>query len=111
VCLLGGLGQELSGVSEVFRLKIEWCFSQIAERLSACLDEARRAGDLPSDADPREMANRLVDCWEGAALRSRLLRDPAPLDAMLKSSFGRVAPLTPARSTRRRAPRAQRDPA
>ena len=25
---LGGLGQELSGVSEVFRRKIEWCFSQ-----------------------------------------------------------------------------------
>lgn len=90
-CLLGGLGQELSGVSEVFRHKIEWCFSQIAARLSACLEEAQRAGDLPSDIDPREVANRLVDCWEGAALRSRLLRDPAPLDAMLDFYFGTLA--------------------
>ena len=31
-CLLGGLGQELSGVSEVFRQKIEGCFSEIASR-------------------------------------------------------------------------------
>ena len=41
-CLLGGLGQELSGVSEVFRHKIEGCFSEIAERIAACLEEARK---------------------------------------------------------------------
>jgi TetR/AcrR family transcriptional repressor of nem operon len=98
-CLLGGLGQELAGVSEVFRGKIEWCFAQIAERLSGCLEEARRAGDLPPQSDPREMANRLVDCWEGAALRSRLLRDPAPLDAMLDFYFGSVATLVPGSRT------------
>ena len=33
-CLMGGLGQELSGTSEVFRRKIEWCFSSIAERVA-----------------------------------------------------------------------------
>ena len=37
-CLLGGLGQELSGVSEVFRRKIEGCFSDIAKRIAVCLD-------------------------------------------------------------------------
>ncbi len=41
-CLIGGLGQELSGVSEVFRRKVEECFSQIAGRLAGCLEEARR---------------------------------------------------------------------
>ena len=40
-CLLGGLGQELSGVSAVFRLKIDGCFNEIARRLAACLEEAR----------------------------------------------------------------------
>jgi len=33
------------------------------------------------------MASVLVDCWEGAALRSRLRRDAAPLDAMLDFYF------------------------
>jgi TetR/AcrR family transcriptional repressor of nem operon len=69
-CLLGGLGQELSGVSEVFRRKVEACFSAIAGRLAVCLEEARRLGDLPADAHPRQMASRLVDCWEGAPSRS-----------------------------------------
>ena len=50
-CLLGGLGQELSGVSEVFRRKIEACLSEIAERIATCLEEARERGDIPADSD------------------------------------------------------------
>ncbi len=82
-CLLGGLGQELSGISELFRRKIEECFSAIAERMAACLEEARERGQIPSACDARQMADLLVNCWEGAALRSRLRRDPASLNAML----------------------------
>ena len=86
-CLLGGLGQELSGVSEVFRRKIEGCFSQIARRIAVCLEEARKAGDIPADSNTRRMASLLVDCWEGAALRSRLRGNAAPLTAMLDFYF------------------------
>jgi len=86
-CLLGGLGQELSGVSEVFRRKVEWCFAEIADRIAACLEDSRKIGDIPADSDPRSMASLLVDCWEGAALRSRLQGDAAPLTAMLDFYF------------------------
>jgi TetR/AcrR family transcriptional repressor of nem operon len=86
-CMLGGLGQELSGVSDVFRHKIEWCFSEIADRMALCLEEARQRGDIPASSDVKRLAGVLVDCWEGAALRSRLRRDPAPLNAMLDFYF------------------------
>jgi TetR/AcrR family transcriptional regulator, transcriptional repressor for nem operon len=82
-CLMGGLGQELSGVNEKFRKAIEKCLSSIAERLSSCLHEARKAGLIAPDSDVRAMADLLVDCWEGAALRSRLRREPSSLGAML----------------------------
>jgi TetR/AcrR family transcriptional repressor of nem operon len=82
-CLLGGLGQELSGANEVFRRKIETCFSEMAERIADCLDEARQRGDIPAESDTRRMASLLVDCWEGAALRSRLRGNASPLTAML----------------------------
>ena len=92
-CLLGGLGQELSGISDLFRRRIEECFSDIAERLATCLEMAKERGEIPADADPRRMASLLVDCWEGAALRSRLRGNPAPLTAMLdfyfRSALGR----------------------
>jgi TetR/AcrR family transcriptional regulator, transcriptional repressor for nem operon len=86
-CLLGGLGQELSGVSEVFRRTIDGCLSQIAARIAVCLEEARAGGDIPADANTRRMASLLVDCWEGAALRSRLRGSAAPLTAMLDFYF------------------------
>ncbi len=86
-CLLGGLGQELSGVSETFRHKVEDCIGQIARRLAGCLKEAQSLGQLRTGADPDALGELLVNCWEGAALRSRLRRDPAPLKAMLDFYF------------------------
>jgi TetR/AcrR family transcriptional regulator, transcriptional repressor for nem operon len=86
-CLLGGLGQELAGVSDVFRKRISDCFAAIAKRIAGCLEEARERGELPASADPKRMANLLVDCWEGAALRSRLHGSAAPLTAMLDFYF------------------------
>lgn len=99
-CLIGGLGQELSGVSEVFRHKIAECFSAIAARMAGCLEEARQRGDIPADCNVREMADLLVDCWEGAALRSRLERNPDSLTSMLDFYIRAVAsagppPVTP----------------
>ena len=86
-CLLGGLGQELSGVSDPFRHKIEGCFSEIAKRIAVCLEEARLRGDIPAESNTRRMASLLVDCWEGAALRSRLRGSAAPLTTMLDFYF------------------------
>lgn len=86
-CLLGGLGQELSGVSEAFRRKVEQCFGEIARRIAACLREGIQRGDLPKETNPEKMAELLVNCWEGAALRTRLRQDPAPLREMLDFFF------------------------
>lgn len=86
-CLLGGLGQELSGVSEVFRRKVEQCFGEIAGRIAGCLQLAVERGDLSAGTNTRQMAELLVNCWEGAALRTRLRRDPAPLRQMLDFYF------------------------
>jgi TetR/AcrR family transcriptional regulator, transcriptional repressor for nem operon len=90
-CLLGGLGQELSGTSVLFAERITSCLSYIAERLAEPLEEARVSGELPAGTDARALATRLVDCWEGAALRSRLSRDPAPLGEMLDFFFQAAA--------------------
>lgn len=95
-CLLGGLGQELSGISDVFRRKVEECFSMIERRIAATLQEAIKQGELAKKTDAQQMAKLLVTCWEGAALRSRLRRDPAPLAEMLDFYF-RAAAAQPAR--------------
>jgi TetR/AcrR family transcriptional repressor of nem operon len=88
--LIGLLGQELAAVNTAFRRHIEAAFDGIAARLAETLDEARRRGDLPAEADPLQTANLILDCWEGAALRSRLLRSAAPLEAALENAFKTV---------------------
>ncbi len=74
-------------MSHVFRQKIKACFSEIAARIAVCLEQARKRGDIPADSDTRRLASLLVDCWEGAALRSRLRGNAAPLKAMLDFYF------------------------
>jgi TetR/AcrR family transcriptional regulator, transcriptional repressor for nem operon len=103
-CLLGGLGQELSGVSDVFRRKIDDCLSVIATRIAICLEEAKASGDIHPDFDTRRMASLLIDCWEGAALRSRLRANPAPLRAMLDFYFTSAVRPVPVKKTRVRKP-------
>lgn len=82
-CFLGALGQELSGAGEAFRLKIEGCLTFIADSLAACFEEARTRGDLFQGANAVQMAEVLVDTWEGAALRSRLARTVIPLEGVV----------------------------
>ena len=85
--LLGLLGMELAAVNTAFRRRIEGAVEGVARRLAEALEEGRRRGDLPPDADPVQTANVMLDCWEGAALRSRVVRGPAPLEAVLDLSF------------------------
>ena len=88
--LIGLLGQELAAVNTAFRRRMEGAFDGIARRLAEPLDEARRRGDLPAEVDPIQAANLMIDCWEGAAARSRLLRSPVPLEAAIEVSFRTV---------------------
>lgn len=85
--LLGLLGQELAAVSTAFRRRIEGAFDGIGRRLADVLDEARTRGDLSADADPLQAATLMLDTWEGAALRSRLSRSAAPLEAAVEATF------------------------
>ena len=86
-CLLGGLGQELSAVSPTFRKKVEACFGIIAGYFEKALKRAKAKGQLRRGVKPRELADLLVNCWEGAALRSRMQRSRDPLGQMLDFYF------------------------
>jgi TetR/AcrR family transcriptional repressor of nem operon len=88
--LLGLLSQELAAVNTAFRRRMESAYDGMARRLAEALAEAKQRGDVPSDIDPLQSANLLLDCWEGAAARSRLLRSPAPLESAMDVSFRTV---------------------
>jgi TetR/AcrR family transcriptional repressor of nem operon len=51
------------------------------------LAQAQDAGELSQDADVDSLARYLVDGYEGAATRAKLIGDRAPMDEFIRTTF------------------------
>ena len=88
-CLLGNIGQELADVNEPFRQTVAASLEQWAARIATCLSEAQHRGELAADVNVQELASQLIDGFEGAALRMKLVKNTSPLDGFLRLYFDR----------------------
>jgi TetR/AcrR family transcriptional regulator, transcriptional repressor for nem operon len=79
-CVLGNLAAELSDVHEGFRTRLAAVFTAWRTRLTDVLEEARRRGDLASQARPDRIAQFLVAALEGAILLTKLTKDIAVME-------------------------------
>ena len=79
-CLVGNLGQETGALPESFRLQLAQALDDWQARTAACLAAAQRAGEIAPQADCAALARFFWIGWEGAVLRAKLERSPAPLD-------------------------------
>jgi TetR/AcrR family transcriptional regulator, transcriptional repressor for nem operon len=89
-CLVGNLGQELGGIDDEFGARLEAAFRVWEGRFADCLREAREGGELSDDADPEGLARFFWIGWEGAILRSKLMRSAQPLDHFAQVYFEKV---------------------
>ncbi len=92
-CLLGNLGQEMADVNDTFRHRIGSHFDKWTARIALCLDEAVVSGDLSADVDTTMLAGTLLDAYEGALLRMKVVKNIGPLQAFLDVYFEKM--LTP----------------
>ncbi len=86
-CLLGNLGQEMADINDIFRDRISTHFDRWTARIALCLDEAVMSGDLSADADTTMLAGTVLDAYEGALLRMKLVKNTAPVHAFLDVYF------------------------
>lgn len=89
-CLVGNLGQEISALPEPFRDKLAAVFADWEARTERCLTAARRAGEIDPQADCAGLAVFFWIGWEGAVLRAKLERGPAPLDQFSDGFFALI---------------------
>jgi TetR/AcrR family transcriptional repressor of nem operon len=94
-CLVGNLGQELGGLDDVFRARLEEVLLSWQARTCQVLEDAVAAGQLPADSDCAALAEFFWIGWEGAILRAKLTRNNDPLESFF------VLFLTTARSASR----------
>lgn len=89
-CLMANLGGELDDC-ELCRVALREAFHSLRDGLRGALERARDAGQVRSDIDPGEMADLLINHWEGAVIRMKVERSPAPLrqclDRLLEGFF------------------------
>lgn len=86
-CLIGNLGQELAGQNEMFRVRLDKVFCAWEKRFERCIAEAQTAGDISADIDPSDAASVLLSGWEGAILRSKVVKSTAPMDRFVRVFF------------------------
>jgi len=86
-CLIGNLGQEMADQNERFRRRLEEIFQSWRGRFAACLEEARQSGDLAADLQPEIVADFILAGWEGAILRSKVMRSPESIRNFIDTLF------------------------
>nr|WP_245153787.1 TetR/AcrR family transcriptional regulator [Allopusillimonas ginsengisoli] len=89
-CLIGNMGQELGGLNDAFRQKLEAVLQSWQVRVAAVLNEAKIVGELAEDADTKAIAEFFWIGWEGAILRSKLTRSVVPLDRFAHMFFTHI---------------------
>lgn len=79
-CLIGNLGQELSGQSATFRDVLNGVFLRWEQRLVNCLEDGQAQGVVSKKLAADVLANFILSGWEGAILRAKTLKSVAPME-------------------------------
>jgi TetR/AcrR family transcriptional repressor of nem operon len=86
-CLMGNLGQELADQNEVFRAKIDEMMAIRSDNIAKCLYAAQQAGQIDAALDVQELAAFCFNSWQGAMLRMKVTKTPAPLQIFIHTLF------------------------
>jgi TetR/AcrR family transcriptional regulator, transcriptional repressor for nem operon len=78
-CLVANLGGELEG-SDVCRQALATAWGGWRDRVRDVLAEAQAEGGVRADVDAGELADTLVEAWEGAVIRMKIERSLEPLE-------------------------------
>ena len=86
-CLVVKLSSEVSDMSEPMRLTLRDGTNQIVARLGASIERGMADGSLPTIHRIPHMALTLYQLWLGAAIMTKLRRDPSALQSAWESTL------------------------
>jgi TetR/AcrR family transcriptional repressor of nem operon len=86
-CLVVKLSGEVADMSEAMRLVLLNGTSLIVDRIAACIRAGNADGSIPRAPDAHESAQTLYQLWLGAALLTKLRRNPSALRSARAATF------------------------
>ncbi|QOY95102.1 TetR/AcrR family transcriptional regulator [Massilia sp. UMI-21] len=85
-CLVVKLSGEVADMSEAMRGVLLRGTNDIVQRLANCIEQGFADGSIPTGPDPRHSALALYEMWLGAALLTKLRREPSALDGAMRAT-------------------------
>jgi TetR/AcrR family transcriptional repressor of nem operon len=86
-CLLGNFATELAPHSAEIATAVADALDHWSAAVAQALAQAQEAGQVSKDADVSALAHHLVDGYEGAAARAKLIGDRTPMDEFIRTTF------------------------
>lgn len=87
-CLLGNLMGEIGDTSELCRTSLQSAVHRYRDFLQSGLNKAQKEGSVRTDKSSASMADLLVNAWQGALLRMKIEKSPAPLKVCCDELLG-----------------------
>jgi TetR/AcrR family transcriptional repressor of nem operon len=87
-CLLGNLIGEIGDSSDICRIALQTTLNRYRDALESGIQKAQQEGTIRTDKSAREMADFLVNAWQGALLRMKVEKSIAPLQQCCQELFG-----------------------
>jgi TetR/AcrR family transcriptional repressor of nem operon len=89
-CLIGDLSIEVAQASESLREQLQEIYRAWLLPFERCIAEGQEAGEISAEFPAGELADFLLSSWEGAILRMKVERGPAPLERFKRIAFSTV---------------------
>ncbi len=86
-CLAGNMGLEAAEHSETIRQRLSEIFAEWTPSFAQVIRQGQMAGEIRADLDSEEAGAALLEAWQGAMLRMKIERTPAPLDRFKRLIF------------------------
>jgi TetR/AcrR family transcriptional regulator, transcriptional repressor for nem operon len=89
-CMIGNFSLELASQNERLRAKLAELFVRWRAPFAACIAQGQAAGEIATTFSADELADFLLSSWQGAILRMKVDRSPAPLERFKAIVFATV---------------------
>ncbi|QSA95528.1 TetR/AcrR family transcriptional regulator [Methylococcus sp. EFPC2] len=79
-CLLGNLIGEIGDTSETCRLSLSAALHRYLDKIGEAISRGQQEGSFRQDKSAGELADMLVNAWQGALLRMKIEQSVQPLE-------------------------------
>jgi len=89
-CMIGNFSLELAAQNERVRHKLAQIFACWRQPFADCIAQGQAAGEIATTFSADELADFLLSSWQGAMVRMKVERSPAPLERFKTIVFATV---------------------